>query len=91
MIALCRRHVPRHSAGVSPRLPDPPEPPRPKSVSIRLSEEEFAQLERIQVLLGKHWKRKTEKAEAVRAALTMLLAELESQLGSDRPKSPRGK
>lgn len=60
-------------------------------ISVRLSEEEFANLERIQVLLGKHWKRKTEKAEAVRAALGMLLVELESQLGSDKPKPSRAK
>lgn len=77
---------------MSPRLPDPPEPPRPKTISVRLSEEEFAQLERIQALLGKHWKRKTEKAEAVRAALGMLLQELESQIGGEaKPKPGRAK
>jgi len=76
---------------VSPRLPDPPEPPRPRTISVRLSEAEFADLEKAQELLGKHWGRKTEKAEAVRAALAMLKAELEDQVGSTQGKAARGK
>lgn len=76
---------------MSPHLPDPPEPPRPKTISVRLSEAEFADLERVQELLGKHWGRKTEKAEAVRAALVMLKAELEAQYGGARGKPTRGK
>ena len=76
---------------MSPRLPDPPEPPRPKTISVRLSEAEFADLERVQELLGKHWNRPTEKAECVRAALSMLKAELEAQIGSEKAKTARGK
>lgn len=76
---------------MSPRLPDPPEPPRPKTISVRLSEAEFADLERVQELLGKHWKRPTEKAEAVRAALSMLKTELEAQFGGEKGKPTRGK
>ncbi len=71
---------------MSPTIPDPPEPPRPKTISVRLSEAEFADLERVQELLAKHWGRKTEKAEAMRAALVMLKAELEAQFGGDKGK-----
>lgn len=37
-------------------------------------------------MLGKHWKRKTEKAEAVRAALVVLKTELEAQYGEGRSR-----
>lgn len=51
-------------------------------ISVRLSDEEMTQLERVQVLLAKYWRRKNvEKAEAVRAGVRMLLAELEKQVG----------
>jgi len=73
---------------VSP-IPDPPEPPRPKTISVRLSEDEYRDLERVQTLLGKHWKRKTEKAEAVRAALSVLLTELEKEVGGEKTKATR--
>lgn len=64
--------------GVSPRIPDPPEPPRPHMISIRLSDEEKANLDHTQELLAKHWKRdKIERADVLRAALTMLREELE--------------
>jgi len=53
-------------------------------ISVRLSDEEMTQLERVQVLLAKYWRRKSvEKAEAVRAGVRMLLAELEKQVGDD--------
>jgi hypothetical protein len=58
---------------------------------VRLSEAEFADLERVQELLGKHWKRSTEKAEAVRAALVMLKTALEEQFGSEKGRAARGK
>ena len=73
-------------AVVSSKLPEPPEPPRPKTISVRLSEAEYADLEKVQDLLGKHWKRKTEKAEVVRAALVMLRNELEAQYGGNHKR-----
>lgn len=85
MIALCLTDGDRQDGCVSPKLPAPPEPPRPRTISVRLSDAEFAQLERVQELLGKHWHRKTEKAEALRAALAMLSEELEAQLGRKAP------
>ena len=37
-------------AVVSSKLPEPPEPPRPKTISVRLSEAEYADLEKVVVL-----------------------------------------
>ena len=64
---------------MSPKIPAPPDPPRPHTLSIRLSDEEKADLEATQVALAKFWKRdKVERADVVRAALAMLKAELEA-------------
>lgn len=65
------------------RIPDPPEPPRPHQLSLRLSDAEKAQLERAQKLLAKRWGRSSvERTEVMRAALTMLCEELERQEGT---------
>ena len=54
-------------------------------VSVRLSDEEKAKLERLQGQLAEHWKLgKVEKADVIRAALAMLATELEQQQGSSR-------
>jgi hypothetical protein len=64
---------------MSPKIPAPPDPPRPHTLSIRLSDEEKADLEATQMMLAKHWKRdRVERADVVRAALAMLKAELEA-------------
>jgi len=64
---------------MSPKIPAPPDPARPHTLSIRLSDEEKADLESMQAQLAKFWKRdKVERADVVRAALVMLKAELEA-------------
>ena len=64
---------------MSPKIPAPPDPPRPHTLSIRLSDEEKDDLEVTQTMLAKFWKReKVERADVVRAALAMLKAELEA-------------
>lgn len=62
---------------MSPRIPAPPDPPRPHTLSIRLSDEEKAQLEALQASLARYWKRdRIERADVVRAALELLQTEL---------------
>lgn len=62
---------------MSPRIPAPPDPPRPHTLSIRLSDEEKAQLEALQAALARYWKRdRIERADVVRAALELLQTEL---------------
>lgn len=62
---------------MSPRIPAPPDPPRPHTLSIRLSDEEKAQLEELQTALARYWKRdRIERADVVRAALELLQTEL---------------
>lgn len=64
---------------VPSKIPAPPDPPRPHTLSIRLSDEEKEELERTQLLLARHWKRqKVERADVVRAGVRMLRAELEA-------------
>jgi hypothetical protein len=64
---------------MSPKIPAPPDPPRPHTLSIRLSDEEKDDLEATQAMLAKFWKReKVERADVLRAALAMLKAELET-------------
>lgn len=64
---------------MSPKIPAPPDPPRPHTLSIRLSDEEKDDLEATQAMLAKHWKReKIERADVIRAALAMLKTELET-------------
>lgn len=66
------------------KLPTPPEPKRTEVISVRLSKDELAQLERAKVLLAQHWKRDTEdldRADVIRAAVGMLAEELEAQVG----------
>lgn len=49
-------------------------------VSVRLSDDEKAKLELLQEQLAKHWKLgKVEKADVIRAALTMLATEMSRQ------------
>lgn len=70
---------------MSPKIPAPPDPPRPHTLSIRLSDQERDDLESTQAALAKHWKRdKVERADVVRAALAMLRAELEATANKDR-------
>ena len=62
---------------MSPRIPAPPDPPRPHTLSIRLSDEEKDELEETLRLLAGHWKRdKVERADVIRAGLKMLHDEL---------------
>lgn len=64
---------------MSPKIPAPPDPPRPHTLSIRLSDDEKADLEATQAMLAKHWQReRIERADVIRAALAMLKAELEA-------------
>lgn len=64
---------------VSPRIPEPKDPPRPHVVTLRLSDAEKERLERACELFAKHWKRKRAgQAEILRAGLEVLLEELET-------------
>lgn len=63
---------------VSPRIPEPKDPPRPHVLSLRFSDEEKEKLERACKLYAEHWKRKRAgQAEVLRAGLAVLLEELE--------------
>ena len=63
---------------VSPRIPEPKDPPRPHVVSLRFSDSEKARLERACELYARHWKRdRIGQAELLRAGLEMILEELE--------------
>jgi hypothetical protein len=62
------------------KIPAPPQKAQRKVISFRFSDDELAQLDRVRVLLAKRWKQdKVERSEAMRAALTMLLDELEGR------------
>ena len=70
---------------VSPRIPEPKEPPRPHVVSLRFSDAEKAKLERACDLYAQHWKRdRVGQAELIRAAVEMILDELEAVSTKDR-------
>lgn len=72
---------------MSPRIPAPPDPPRPHTLSIRLSDEEKDELEATLRLLAAHWKRdKVERADAIRAGLKMLHDELKQTATALGPK-----
>jgi hypothetical protein len=64
---------------VSPRIPEPKDPPRPHVVTLRLSDGEKEKLERACELFARHWKRdRAGHAELLRAGLEMILNELEA-------------
>ena len=64
---------------VSPRIPEPKDPPRPHVVTLRLSNIEKEKLDRACALYAKHWNRKSAgQAELLRAGLEMILEELEA-------------
>lgn len=64
---------------MSPRIPEPKDPPRPHVVTLRLSDIEKEKLERACDLYAKHWNRdRAGQAELLRAGLEMILDELES-------------
>lgn len=70
---------------VSPRIPEPKEPPRPHVVSIRFSDAEKEKLERACTLYARHWKRKRAgQAEILRAGVEMLLEALEEATKKER-------
>ncbi len=64
---------------MSPKIPEPKDPPRPHVVSLRFSDSEKAKLERACELYAQHWQRKrVSHAELVRASVEMILEELEA-------------
>lgn len=64
---------------MSPKIPEPKDPPRAHVVSLRFSDSEKETLDRACVLYAEHWKRKRiGHAELIRAAVEMIAAELES-------------
>ena len=63
---------------VSPRIPEPKDPPRPHVISLRLSDAEKEKLDRACALYARHWKRKRAgQAELLRAGLEMIFGALE--------------
>ena len=71
--------IDRKMRRMSQRIPAPPDPPRPHTLSIRLSDEEKDELEKTMILLAAHWKReKVERADVIRAGLKMLHDELKN-------------